>query len=384
MTGGASPVDRLSKQSTAIYARPAMPRSLLNSTGRYESRRARFTTESFVQTPSSPRGGVSRGSPRDNRSSTASWQPMGSPRFSSQTVDWHEYANKTREYVRAISPRLPEARPQAPADRVPTFYFSSDLGSLLRASGLQARSGWPDPGAPSTPLDAPSPRAHPTPIADTKKMTSMASDALNARFKDMFKAFQFVDLDRSGTLDRQEIKRALELWGLGAGLDDSTLDALFRQCDPNGDGSVSYTEFVDALARDTVTLAAMNKRGLQAKEAMGADDLEAEREFLNLNTGPKGRSAVDARNTSYAFKIVGESIPAPPRAPPPGTPRPGTPRRGGGAGMAGSIVASPRAHPPGTPRPGTPRRGGEVVGISTPRRYEAGGDAGTPRRLPPL
>ena len=27
-----------------------------NSTGRYESRRARFTTESFVQTPSSPRG----------------------------------------------------------------------------------------------------------------------------------------------------------------------------------------------------------------------------------------------------------------------------------------------------------------------------------------
>ena len=176
----------------------------------------------------------------------------------------------------------------------------------------------------------------------------------------MFKAFQYVDLDRSGTLDRSEIRRALDLWGLGAGLDDAALDALFRQCDPNGDGSVSYSEFVDALARDTVTLAAMGKRGLQAKEAMGADDLEAERVFLNLNTGPVGRAATDARNTSYAFKVVGESIPSAPlaaNAPPTNAvapSAPGTPRRGGG----------------------TPRRGDR-----TPR---LGGDGSTPRRLPPL
>ena len=32
--------------------------------------------------------------------------------------------------------------------------------------------------------------------------------------------------------------------------------------------------FGDVLARETVTLAAMGKRGMQAKEAMGVDDLE--------------------------------------------------------------------------------------------------------------
>ena len=50
---------------------------------------------------------------------------------------------------------------------------------------------------------------------------------------------------------------------------DDTLDS-----DYDGDGMVSYDEFVDALARDTVVVAAMGKRGMQAKEAMGVADLD--------------------------------------------------------------------------------------------------------------
>jgi hypothetical protein len=99
-----------------------------------------------------------------------------------------------------------------------------------------------------------------------------ATNALNMRYSDMFKAFQYVDLDRSGTLSRSEIRRALNMWNVE--VDDDKLSELILLCDADGDGSVNYMEFVDALARDTVAPAAMGKRGMQPKEAMGRDDLE--------------------------------------------------------------------------------------------------------------
>ena len=92
---------------------------------------------------------------------------------------------------------------------------------------------------------------------------------MNSRFSDMFKAFQFVDLDRSGTLDEKEISRALDLWNIPISPDK--LKSLIKSCDHDGDGQVDYKEFVDVLARDTVAPAAMGKRGMQAKEAMGVD-----------------------------------------------------------------------------------------------------------------
>ena len=99
-----------------------------------------------------------------------------------------------------------------------------------------------------------------------------ASNALKSRFSDMFKAFQYVDLDRSGRLSREEIRRALDMWNVP--LDDEMLDMLLGDCDQDGDGGVSYEEFVDKLARGTVAPAAMGKRGLQSKEAMGVDSQE--------------------------------------------------------------------------------------------------------------
>ena len=145
-----------------------------------------------------------------------------------------------------------------------------------------------------------------------------ASDAMNMRFqpKDMFKAFQYVDVDRSGKLGKKELAHVLDLWNIP--FDGKQLDDLVFACDAecaapsplaflrvlgpvpivrpasasghaprnaaadhartrtrgSGDGEVDYKEFVDVLARETVTLAAMGKRGMQAKEAMGVDDLE--------------------------------------------------------------------------------------------------------------
>ena len=103
-------------------------------------------------------------------------------------------------------------------------------------------------------------------------LASMAANAIHGRFTDMFKAFQFVDTDRSGYLSRDEIFRALDLWNIPVSAEQ--VEQLIRSCDFNADGGVSYEEFVDALARDTVAPAAMGKRGLQSKEAMGVDAQE--------------------------------------------------------------------------------------------------------------
>jgi len=101
---------------------------------------------------------------------------------------------------------------------------------------------------------------------------SMVEEGLNSRFSDMYKAFQYVDLDRSGRLSRKEPTRALEMWNVPIG--EEQLDMILGECDRDGDGGVSYEEFVDKLARGTVASAAMGKRGMQSKEAMGVDSQE--------------------------------------------------------------------------------------------------------------
>ena len=88
-------------------------------------------------------------------------------------------------------------------------------------------------------------------------------------------------MDNSGKIGRNEVKRALHLWGVPH--DEEKLDMLMIQLDEDGDGQVSYDEFVDHLARDTVAPAAMGKRGMLSKDAMGVDAYE----MLNEQLGHK-------------------------------------------------------------------------------------------------
>eukprot|EP00966_Prymnesium_polylepis_P184743 4281691-Prymnesium_polylepis.1 len=66
----------------------------------------------------------------------------------------------------------------------------------------------------------------------------------------MHKAFQAIDLDGSGKISSAEIGRAMALWNLPHSA--AEIDGLIRLCDTDTDGTVSYSEFVAALARDTV------------------------------------------------------------------------------------------------------------------------------------
>jgi Ca2+-binding EF-hand superfamily protein len=160
--------------------------------------------------------------------------------------------------------------------------------------GVKAKGG-PAPAAPAAPAvklavkpaaAAPRQQAPPGPKVLTKEqrgLVDMAQSGLNSRFSDMFKAFQYVDLDRSGKVNKREIARALDLWNIP--IDADKLDEIMNACDQDGDGEITYAEFVDALARDTVAPAAMGKRDMQSLEAMGVPDLDDQ--FLLKNRQKK-------------------------------------------------------------------------------------------------
>ena len=102
-------------------------------------------------------------------------------------------------------------------------------------------------GAAGLPAEEAAPAPKKTSIHDDfakkqelKKIMAMAEEGLNSRFSDMFKAFQYVDLDRSGRLSRSEIKRALDMWNVP--IDDEKLDLIMGDCDADGDAFNSHTE----------------------------------------------------------------------------------------------------------------------------------------------
>ncbi|KOO24475.1 e radial spoke protein 7-like protein [Chrysochromulina tobinii] len=112
--------------------------------------------------------------------------------------------------------------------------------------------------------------------AQKKAALNQARDAINAKFSNMRKAFQDLDLDASGTLSPKELYHAFDRFNLQ--MDRGRFQSIIDACDKDGNGSISYEEFVDVLARDTVADAAMGKRGLQAIDAMGVESLD--KEFL--------------------------------------------------------------------------------------------------------
>jgi len=83
-------------------------------------------------------------------------------------------------------------------------------------------------------------------------------------FKDMEQAFRFIDVDNSGTINRDELEQALVLWGVaGENGMDKSIDGMLRACDEKADGRIAYPEFVALFARD-------QKKDLIYPKKMGA------------------------------------------------------------------------------------------------------------------
>ncbi|EGZ15759.1 hypothetical protein PHYSODRAFT_315936 [Phytophthora sojae] len=79
-----------------------------------------------------------------------------------------------------------------------------------------------------------------SPDANEKRLVSHRTSTVNM---DMFKeTFALFDKDESGCIDRDELRGML--LALGQQLSGSEIDSIMRQADTDGDGKISFTEFV--------------------------------------------------------------------------------------------------------------------------------------------
>ena len=61
--------------------------------------------------------------------------------------------------------------------------------------------------------------------------------------------FMVVDKDNSGFITADEVKKLIKDSGHGADVTDAEIEELVKACDDNGDGQISFEEFVKNLVQ---------------------------------------------------------------------------------------------------------------------------------------
>ena len=61
--------------------------------------------------------------------------------------------------------------------------------------------------------------------------------------------FTAVDADGSGFITADEVKKLIKDSGHGADVSDAEIEELVKACDDNGDGKISFEEFVKNLVQ---------------------------------------------------------------------------------------------------------------------------------------
>ena len=78
---------------------------------------------------------------------------------------------------------------------------------------------------------------------DAEKLRSVVATQMALSSGSVRKAFMRFDDDRSGTLDYQEMRKVLLVFNIE--MTDKNFGEVMRLLDPNGDGSISYDEFLE-------------------------------------------------------------------------------------------------------------------------------------------
>ena len=99
-------------------------------------------------------------------------------------------------------------------------------------------------------------------VAAMNEKTLTSNDKLQAAFK-MF------DKDGSGVISADEIREVL---GFGGNLDNKAIDFIIKQVDENGDGEISFEEFVQMMKKIGELADENNKARIFKMKRPGNDD----------------------------------------------------------------------------------------------------------------
>jgi len=83
--------------------------------------------------------------------------------------------------------------------------------------------------------------------AGTEALRKKFETGVNKKYKDLTKAFQRMDNDRSGTMSNEEVMKAMLSMQLHC--DEDELEELMRSCDLNGDGHIDFSEFKQGIMK---------------------------------------------------------------------------------------------------------------------------------------
>uniref|UniRef100_A0A3P9C5L4 Calcineurin-like EF-hand protein 1 n=1 Tax=Maylandia zebra TaxID=106582 RepID=A0A3P9C5L4_9CICH len=98
--------------------------------------------------------------------------------------------------------------------------------------------------------------AHFRPIEDNEKNKNpSATEPLNSRTNKLLFAFRLYDLDRDDKISRDELLQVLRMM-VGVNISDEKLgsiaDRTIQEADTNGDGYISFNEFIMVLEKANV------------------------------------------------------------------------------------------------------------------------------------
>jgi calcium-dependent protein kinase len=77
----------------------------------------------------------------------------------------------------------------------------------------------------------------------TEFLAACMDKSIYLREERLLEAFKMMDIDSSGKISKEEIKKSLKL----DNVDESTLDKYIKQYDLNGDGEIDYNEFLNMM-----------------------------------------------------------------------------------------------------------------------------------------
>ena len=82
-------------------------------------------------------------------------------------------------------------------------------------------------------------------------MQQKLREELEEKYSTITKAFKFIDADRTGILEREEMKRLVTEFNM-VGVRDEVFETLLDFIDVEGDGEIKYAEFARVLTADDV------------------------------------------------------------------------------------------------------------------------------------